>query len=105
MATKRVESALKKNASKTHVPMQESKGVEPQVRAEVKPLTDLGNAERFMEQHWGAILYNVTAKMWLINKDGRWQSDLGPEINRLAHDTVRRISFEAAPVFLDTDLR
>ena len=105
MATKRVESALKKNASKTHVPMQESKGVEPQVRAEVKPLTDLGNAERFMEQHWGAILYNVTAKMWLINKDGRWQSDLGPEINRLAHDTVRRISLEAAKDDLDAKMK
>jgi putative DNA primase/helicase len=105
MATKGVESALKKGASKTHVIMQESKGVGTQVRADVKPLTDLGNAERFVEQHRRAILYNVTAKVWLIYKNGHWQSDLGPEINRLAHDTVRRITSETARDDLDAKMK
>jgi putative DNA primase/helicase len=95
MATKKVESALKKGASKTHAPKRDSKGAEPQVVAAVRPLTDLGNAERFINQHGDKVRYCPDQKAWFVYRDGRWVLDNGAEVNGMAHDTIRSIPKEA----------
>lgn len=61
----------------------------------MKALTDLGNAERFVEQHGGIVQYCVELGKWLIYDQGRWQPDSNGMIYRLAHETVRLIKDEA----------
>ena len=63
--------------------------------ATLKALTDLGNAERFIEQHGGIVRFCPELGKWLIYDQGRWQPDLNGMIQRLAHITVRRIEDEA----------
>jgi putative DNA primase/helicase len=65
------------------------------IQKKPKALTDLGNAERFSEQHSAVARYCPELKTWLINSKGRWNTDSGELINRLAHKTVRSIAEEA----------
>ena len=59
------------------------------------PLTDLGNAERFYEQHGEHIRWCEDTGKWLIWNGKIWVSDNKLEIVKLAHDTIRSIGSEA----------
>ena len=58
-------------------------------------LTDLGNAERFAEQHRGTIGWCGEWKHWLIWDGKRWQRDDRLNAMQLAKKTVRSIYEEA----------
>jgi len=60
-----------------------------------RDLTDLGNAQRFIDQHGDIIRYCPEFKKWFIYYEGRWLSDNGTYINSMAHDTVRQIKNES----------
>lgn len=58
-------------------------------------MTDLGNAERFKRQHGNQVIYDP-ASGWRVWDGQRWAPDASGEVNRLAHDTARRLFIEAA---------
>jgi hypothetical protein len=58
--------------------------------------TDLGNAERFVDQHGTDIRFCVPWKKWLCWDGTRWKIDDTQQVERWAHDTVRAIYGEAA---------
>ena len=57
-------------------------------------LTDLGNAERFIDQHGDDVLYCLELVKWLTWDWQRWSPDRTEEIVRRGHQTVRNISLE-----------
>ncbi len=57
--------------------------------------TDLGNAERFINQHLTDIRYNPIIKSWLIWDGKRWREDAASRIYNLARKTIRSIPKEA----------
>ncbi|MCL5269113.1 MAG: phage/plasmid primase, P4 family [bacterium] len=59
-------------------------------------LTDLGNAERFRDQHSGAAVFDVRAGCWRVWTGKVWRRDETGEVMRLAHKTARSIYREAA---------
>jgi putative DNA primase/helicase len=59
------------------------------------PLTDLGNAERFVSQHAANVRYCYDWRAWLVWDGIRWKRDAGAEARRLAKLTVRSIYTEA----------
>lgn len=61
---------------------------------EIKNLTDMGNSERFIEQHGDKILYCPPWKKWLVWDGTRWKEDGTGVIKRMAKRTVRRIPDE-----------
>ncbi|MEO2047199.1 MAG: phage/plasmid primase, P4 family [Pirellulales bacterium] len=60
-----------------------------------RPLTDLGNAERFTQQHGGKVRYCYAWSKWLVWDGRRWKIDDQGEVVRLAKRTVRSIYLEA----------
>jgi putative DNA primase/helicase len=58
--------------------------------------TDLGNAERFLQEHSPDVRYCFTWEKWLIWDGKRWAIDDTAELQRKAHQTVRNIYIEAA---------
>ncbi|BBE74349.1 phage/plasmid primase, P4 family [Oharaeibacter diazotrophicus] len=63
-----------------------------------KPLTDLGNAERFAARYKGRLIY-VAAHGWLVWTGQRWAREGADEmVTRAVHDVVRRIQDEAKAV-------
>lgn len=58
-------------------------------------LTDLGNAERFVQDHGGDVRYVHPWNAWLLFDGKRWLRDETGAIMRLAKDTVRRLRKEA----------
>ena len=63
---------------------------------EPPPLTDLGNAERFVAQHAERARYCHSAGAWYIWDKRRWERDATAEVMRLAHKTVRGMAAELA---------
>ena len=59
-------------------------------------LTDLGNAQRFVNQHRRDVRYCYNWKRWLIWDGSRWRIDENGEIERKAKQTVRGIYEEAS---------
>ncbi|WP_051318316.1 MULTISPECIES: DNA primase family protein [Cohnella] len=58
------------------------------------PLTDLGNAERFCQQHKGNIRFHAKKGTWMIWDGTRWREDDTEQIIQLAKETVRSIHKE-----------
>ena len=61
----------------------------------VRPCTDLGNAERFADQHRGTIGFVHPWKKWFSFDGKRWKSDDSGEAVTRAKQTVRSIYAEA----------
>ena len=62
------------------------------------PMTDLGNAERFVERHRGRFMF-CPALGWLVWDGRRWVTDGAEErVLQGAHGTVRGIQSEAAAI-------
>ena len=59
-------------------------------------LTDLGNAERFVDDHGERVRYCGPRKKWFVYDGERWIPDNTGEVERLMKATVRRIYAEAA---------
>jgi putative DNA primase/helicase len=59
-------------------------------------LTDLGNSERFSNQHGEDARYVYPWRSWLTWTSQRWQPDAGGVTVRMAKETVRSIYSEAA---------
>jgi putative DNA primase/helicase len=60
-----------------------------------RPLTELGNAERFAAQHGGDVRYCFDWRAWLVYDGVRWKRDAGAAVRGLAKETVRSIYSEA----------
>lgn len=58
--------------------------------------TDLGNAERFVDQHSDRVRWCPARKSFLYWDGKRWTWDEKGEVNKLAHQTARSIFNEAA---------
>jgi putative DNA primase/helicase len=61
----------------------------------LRPLTELGNAERFATQHGANVRYCFDWCAWLVWDGTRWKRDAGSDVRRLAKETVRSIYSEA----------
>jgi putative DNA primase/helicase len=59
-------------------------------------LTDLGNSERFSDQHGEDARYVYPWRSWLTWTGARWEADEGGATSRMAKETVRAIYGEAA---------
>jgi putative DNA primase/helicase len=59
-------------------------------------LTDIGNAERFVERHGEDVRYVDEWSRWLVWDGRRWATDRTREVHRRAKDTVRAMFLEAA---------
>lgn len=64
----------------------------------VFPLTDLGNGERFAEQHCENVRYCHTWGKWLIWSGKHWEVDETAKIYQLGKETVRNIYIEASQI-------
>ena len=60
-----------------------------------RPLTDLGNAERFVDMHGECVRYVHKWKAWLVWNGSRWVEDSLGEVERMAKRTARSIHYEA----------
>jgi putative DNA primase/helicase len=70
---------------------------EPQQSIETPPpLTDLGNAERFVAQHSETTRYCHSQGAWYVWDKRRWAKDATAEVMRMAHKTVRSMASELA---------
>ena len=56
--------------------------------------TDTGNAERFAARYAGKVLYDYTAKGWLVWDGKRWTLDNSGTVQRYAKETARAIDDE-----------
>jgi len=64
----------------------------------VRPLTDLGNAERFIARHGGRFIH-VPERGWAVYDGRRWDfAGAVSEVMRAAHMTARTIQDEAAAI-------
>lgn len=73
-------------------------GVADDLELGFKPLTDLGNAERFAARYRGKLIF-VEAMGWLVWTGHRWAREGANEaVTRAVHDVVRRIQDEATAV-------
>jgi putative DNA primase/helicase len=61
-------------------------------------LTDLGNAERFVDRHGKNVHYCYAQNAWYVWDGSRWKRDATGEIERLVKETVRTIYRDAADV-------
>src|SRR3989442_8375864 len=61
-----------------------------------RPLTELGNAERFVQQHGELVRYAYDWNAWLIWDRRRWVRDPGDAAARLMKQTVKALWLEAA---------
>lgn len=58
------------------------------------PLTDAGNAERFVNRHAAEAVYVSAWGKWLLWDGTRWTQDVGERVIRMAIDTARAIPLE-----------
>ena len=59
-------------------------------------LTDLGNSERFVQNHGENVRYCYPWSKWLVWTGVKWERDDFGKVHKLAKTTVRRIYHEAA---------
>jgi P4 family phage/plasmid primase-like protien len=60
----------------------------------VFPLSDLGNANRFLARHGKKALYNHSRETWMYWDGSAWKAGGEYKIEMMAHETVRAISQE-----------
>ncbi|MHB9131163.1 MAG: phage/plasmid primase, P4 family [Armatimonadota bacterium] len=72
---------------------------------EPPPMTDLGNAERLIQQHGEALLFCQTSREWLLWDSRRWAHDAQNGARRLAHETARSILQQEAAHAHDQESR
>lgn len=70
-------------------------GPDPKVDGKTFPFTDLGNAERFANDHGTSVRYVHQWERWIIWNGNRWQPDKTKTITQFAKETVRGIHKEA----------
>jgi putative DNA primase/helicase len=63
-----------------------------------RPLTDLGNSERFRDDHKGRARYVHEERRWFVYARTHWREDTNGAARRMAMKTVRSIYAEAAKV-------
>lgn len=63
--------------------------------AVMHPLTELGNAERFVERFGDRCKYIAALREWWVWDGRRWATDNDGQVDRWARETVRAISQEA----------
>lgn len=68
-------------------------------------LTDIGNAERFVQQHGHVLRYVHAWGRWLVWDGACWSIDESGEVERLAKQTARSIWREAAYATTDDELK
>jgi putative DNA primase/helicase len=78
------------------VPEEPSPNGHPEREAPRRNLTDLGNAERFVDEHGGLVRYCNPWKKWLVFDGKHWTLDDTGEVERKMKITVRRMYAEAA---------
>ena len=61
-----------------------------------RPRTDLGNAERLIDQYGADLRYCPPLGGWFVWDGRRWRKDDAKQVYRLAYETVRGIYAEAA---------
>ena len=84
------------NPSKGERPLSKPPEEPPETQSTTPPpLTDLGNAERFVAQHADMARYCHSAGAWYIWDKRRWERDATAEVMRMAHKTVRDMAKEA----------
>lgn len=69
---------------------------QPKRVGETRPLTDLGNAERFVDDHKRHARFCYAWNTWLVFDGRRWAVDDAGDVDRLMQETVRGIYSEAA---------
>jgi len=74
------------------------------IESGVRQMTDLGNAQRFRDDHIGSARYIVLYDRWYIWDHRRWCPDERLGVIKLAHETVTRIRDEADQARDDPDL-
>jgi putative DNA primase/helicase len=67
------------------------------------PLTELGNAERFVAQYGDKIRYCIDNKEWYIYNGKKWETDEKDRIFLLAEETIRKL-FESASAIDDEEV-
>lgn len=60
------------------------------------PATDLGNGERFADQHRGEARYSFRRSLWFVWAGTHWEQDEMGRAQQMASETVRAIYREAA---------
>ena len=60
------------------------------------PLTESGNAERFVDRYKDKVIFNHTAGLWHIWNGHKWEIDLKREILNYGLETVRYMLYELA---------
>ncbi len=63
---------------------------------QIRPLTDLGNAERLIDRHGDNLLYCARLRQWYGWEGKRWEPDRDRRVDRLVKETVRSIEQEAS---------
>lgn len=64
---------------------------------EIIALTDIGNAERFIEQHKDGLKFCRQQKSWLCWTGKRWQVDRAGIVFEKAKETAKSIEYEISP--------
>ncbi|MCC3245443.1 phage/plasmid primase, P4 family [Methylocystis sp. WRRC1] len=67
------------------------------------PLSDLGNAKRFVDRHGANVRYVYALKTWFTWTGQYWKRDEDGEIERLAQETVEAMHLDAAKLTTDDD--
>lgn len=65
------------------------------IQQRVLPLTDLGNAERFVALHGGVVRYDHTSGKWYRWNGRHWEKDEEGRVVELGKETIRGIHGEA----------
>ncbi len=68
-------------------------------------LTDLGNAERFVDQHIGHIRYNSKWRKWIVWDGKRWTAEYEALVKRKAIATIKSMYLEASGIKHEEDRR
>ena len=68
-------------------------------------LTDLGNAERLVEEYAGFLKYDHTARRWYVWNGRLWKHDTNGEVLRLAKECVKKLYSEAGDQEREADRR
>jgi putative DNA primase/helicase len=98
----RPEAALQLDRA-TVVALRPEEGAGQRSEGRTLPLTDLGNAERFVALHGNDLRYARAIGGWVHWDERRWQPDTNGEADRRMKATIRSIAREASRPGLDLD--
>ena len=65
-------------------------------------LTDIGNADRFVDRYGAVVKYCYEWEKWLVWDGRRWIIDADAELTKLAHIVIRSIYSEGEKI-MDSD--